>query len=132
MFPSGARTLRTPEGHLGRLGGRGRLAQLRQQPRARGRYQLRSPSSFIETGSRIARTIVASIRTGSPTPARARMALGLMAEGRSDAAIAAELVVSERAVEKHVTGIFSKLDLPASGDGHRRVLAVLRFLEDPA
>jgi DNA-binding NarL/FixJ family response regulator len=63
---------------------------------------------------------------------REREVLGLMAEGRSNAAIAAELVVSERAVEKHVTGIFSKLDLPASGDGHRRVLAVLTFLEGPA
>ena len=63
---------------------------------------------------------------------REREVLGLMAEGRSNSAIAAELVVSERAVEKHVTGIFAKLDLPASGDGHRRVLAVLRFLEDPA
>lgn len=63
---------------------------------------------------------------------REREVLGLMAEGRSNAAIAAQLVVSERAVEKHVTGIFSKLELPASGDGHRRVLAVLRFLEDPA
>lgn len=61
---------------------------------------------------------------------REREVLGLMAEGRSNAAIAAELVVSERAVEKHVTGIFSKLDLPASSDDHRRVLAVLRFLED--
>jgi DNA-binding NarL/FixJ family response regulator len=63
---------------------------------------------------------------------REREVLGLMAEGRTNAAIADELVVSERAVEKHVTGIFSKLELPASGDGHRRVLAVLRFLEDPA
>jgi len=63
---------------------------------------------------------------------REREVLGLMAEGRTNAAIAAELVVSERAVEKHVTGIFAKLELPASGDGHRRVLAVLRFLEDPA
>ena len=61
---------------------------------------------------------------------REREVLGLMAEGRSNAAIAAELVVTERAVEKHVTGIFTKLDLPASGEGHRRVLAVLRFLED--
>jgi DNA-binding NarL/FixJ family response regulator len=63
---------------------------------------------------------------------REREVLGLMAEGRSNAAIAAELVVSERAVEKHVTGIFAKLDLPAGADGHRRVLAVLRFLDQPA
>jgi DNA-binding NarL/FixJ family response regulator len=60
---------------------------------------------------------------------REREVLALMAEGRSNAAIASELVVTERAVEKHVTGIFSKLDLPASGEDHRRVLAVLRFLD---
>jgi DNA-binding NarL/FixJ family response regulator len=62
---------------------------------------------------------------------REREVLGLMAEGRSNAAIAAELVVSDRAVEKHVTGIFSKLDLPSSSDDHRRVLAVLQFLDGP-
>jgi DNA-binding NarL/FixJ family response regulator len=62
---------------------------------------------------------------------REREVLGLMAEGRSNAAIAAALVVTERAVEKHVTGIFSKLDLPTSGEDHRRVLAVLQFLDGP-
>jgi DNA-binding NarL/FixJ family response regulator len=62
---------------------------------------------------------------------REREVLGLMAEGRSNASIAAELVVTERAVEKHVTSIFSKLDLPASSDDHRRVLAVLRYLDRP-
>ena len=62
---------------------------------------------------------------------REREVLGLMAEGRSNAAIAAELVVSERAVEKHVTGIFAKLELGASSEDHRRVLAVLRFLDQP-
>jgi DNA-binding NarL/FixJ family response regulator len=60
---------------------------------------------------------------------REREVLALMAEGRSNAAIAAELVVTERAVEKHVTGIFAKLELTASGEDHRRVLAVLRFLD---
>jgi DNA-binding NarL/FixJ family response regulator len=62
---------------------------------------------------------------------REREVLGLMAEGRSNAAIAAELVVTERAVEKHVTGIFAKLELGASSEDHRRVLAVLRFLDQP-
>jgi DNA-binding NarL/FixJ family response regulator len=57
--------------------------------------------------------------------------LGLMAEGRTNAAIAAELVVTERAVEKHVTGIFRKIGLEAGGEDHRRVLAVLRFLDQP-
>jgi len=60
---------------------------------------------------------------------REKEVLKLMAEGRSNAAIAADLVVSEGAVEKHVTNIFMKLDLPASQADHRRVLAVLRYLE---
>jgi DNA-binding NarL/FixJ family response regulator len=51
-----------------------------------------------------------------------------MAEGRSNAAIAASLVITERAVEKHVTNIFTKLDLAPSDADHRRVLAVLRYL----
>ena len=59
---------------------------------------------------------------------REREVLGLMAEGRSNAAIAAELVVTERAVEKHVTSIFTKLDLTPAAEDHRRVLAVLRYL----
>ncbi|HEY2637744.1 MAG TPA: response regulator transcription factor [Solirubrobacteraceae bacterium] len=54
--------------------------------------------------------------------------LGLMAEGRTNAAIARELVVTPGAVEKHVSSIFGKLDLAASDDDHRRVLAVLAFL----
>jgi DNA-binding NarL/FixJ family response regulator len=60
---------------------------------------------------------------------REREVLGLMAEGRSNAAIAEQLVVTDRAIEKHVTSIFSKLGLTASNEDHRRVLAVLRFLE---
>jgi DNA-binding NarL/FixJ family response regulator len=54
--------------------------------------------------------------------------LALMAEGRSNAAIAARLVVTPRAIEKHVGNIFAKLDLPASDTDHRRVLAVLHHL----
>jgi DNA-binding NarL/FixJ family response regulator len=54
--------------------------------------------------------------------------LGLMAEGRSNTAIASALVVTEGAVEKHVSSIFSKLDLPPTETDHRRVLAVLRWL----
>jgi len=60
--------------------------------------------------------------------AREREVLGLMAEGRSNAAIAEALVVTERAVEKHVTSIFSKLDLTPAVEDHRRVLAVLAYL----
>ena len=59
---------------------------------------------------------------------REREVLGLMAEGRSNSAMAEALVVSERAVEKHVTSILSKLDLPPAAEDHRRVLAVLTFL----
>ena len=55
--------------------------------------------------------------------------LRLMAEGRSNAGIAAELVVSEGAVEKHVSSIFTKLGLPPAEQDHRRVLAVLRWIE---
>ena len=60
--------------------------------------------------------------------AREREVLALMAEGRSNGAIADALVVSERAVEKHVANIFSKLGLTPSDTDHRRVLAVLRYL----
>ncbi|HEX7610637.1 MAG TPA: LuxR C-terminal-related transcriptional regulator, partial [Solirubrobacteraceae bacterium] len=61
--------------------------------------------------------------------AREREVLELMAEGRSNAAIADALVVTAGAVEKHITNIFAKLDLPACGDDHRRVLAVLAYLQ---
>ncbi|MER6396517.1 MULTISPECIES: response regulator transcription factor [unclassified Kitasatospora] len=60
---------------------------------------------------------------------RERDVLGLMAEGRSNAAIAAALVVSDSAVAKHINSIFTKLELPPADNSHRRVLAVLRFLE---
>jgi DNA-binding NarL/FixJ family response regulator len=60
---------------------------------------------------------------------RERGVLALMAEGRSNAAIAGLLTVTERAVEKHISNIFSKLGLAPSDADHRRVLAVLRYLE---
>jgi DNA-binding NarL/FixJ family response regulator len=60
---------------------------------------------------------------------REREVLGLMAEGRSNAAIADELVITQRAVEKHVKNIFQKLRLAPADTDHRRVLAVLRYLE---
>ena len=62
--------------------------------------------------------------------AREREVLELMAEGRSNQAVADQLFVTLRAVEKHVTSIFTKLRLPATGDAHRRVLAVLAFLRE--
>jgi DNA-binding NarL/FixJ family response regulator len=72
-------------------------------------------------GSRRGDDPVASLTT------REREVMELMAEGRSNQAIALRLVVSERAVEKHVTSIFAKLRLPPAAQDHRRVLAVLAF-----
>jgi len=71
-------------------------------------------------------------RRGDPLAAltpREREVLALMAEGRTNAAIAAQLVIGTGAVEKHVTSIFQKLLLEDSGTDHRRVLAVLAFLQ---
>lgn len=59
---------------------------------------------------------------------REREVLALMAEGRSNAAVAAGLVVSEKAVSKHIASIFLKLDLAPSDDDNRRVMAVLAYL----
>lgn len=75
--------------------------------------------------------LLARTRTADPLARlspREREVLALMAEGRTNAAIADQLVVSGGAVEKHVTNIFTKLDLPPAEGDHRRVLAVLRFL----
>ena len=88
-----------------------------------------------EGGSALDPTVVSQLvgrrRRDDPladlTP-REREVLGLMAEGRSNQGIAEELVVTERAVEKHVTSIFGKLRLPVAAEDHRRVLAVLTFL----
>jgi len=72
-----------------------------------------------------------SRRDGEPverlTP-REREVLALMAEGRSNAAIAARLFITEKAVAKHINSIFTRLDLPLGVDDHRRVLAVLAWL----
>ena len=76
--------------------------------------------------------LLARARRGDPLDdlsPREREVLSLMAEGRSNAAIAARLVITERAVEKHVSSIFAKLRLPPTEGDHRRVLAVLRYLE---
>ena len=86
-------------------------------------------------GSAIDPEIVSGLlrRERSPDPLagitpRDREVLGLMAEGRSNQGIAERLGVTERAVQKHITSIFQRLGLGASGDDHRRVLAVLEFL----
>jgi DNA-binding NarL/FixJ family response regulator len=68
----------------------------------------------------------------APLTARERTVLGLMAEGRSNNAIARALVVTDGAVEKHVANIFAKLGLPPDEDTNRRVLAVLAYLRAPS
>jgi DNA-binding NarL/FixJ family response regulator/class 3 adenylate cyclase len=79
----------------------------------------------------VVQTLVGRRRKADPleelTP-REREVLELMAEGRSNQAIAERLFITLRAVEKHVTSIFTKLRLPATGEDHRRVLAVLTYL----
>jgi DNA-binding NarL/FixJ family response regulator len=104
--------------------------------------------TFVEAVRRVAgggtaldREVVSSlvsgrVRQGTDGPwqaigtltAREKETLELIAQGRTNAAIARELVVTLGAVEKHISNIFSKLDLPATDDDHRRVLAVLAFL----
>ncbi|HEY2242050.1 MAG TPA: response regulator transcription factor [Streptosporangiaceae bacterium] len=74
-------------------------------------------------------------RRGSAGPmgrltAREREVIGLMAEGRSNAAIAGAMFITGKAVDKHINSIFMKLDLPLDADDNRRVLAVLRYLQD--
>jgi serine/threonine-protein kinase PknK len=80
----------------------------------------------------LVRELVAARRVEDPLDElspREREVLALMAEGRSNAGIAHRLWVTEGTVEKHVRSILSKLPLPETGEDHRRVLAVLTFLE---
>jgi DNA-binding NarL/FixJ family response regulator len=101
-------------------------------------------AEFVDTVERVARggsvvdpgivqELVAARRRDDPldelTP-REREVLALMAEGRSNAGIARRLVVTEGTVEKHVHSILAKLRLPETDDDHRRVLAVVTFLEE--
>src|SRR6201999_2693424 len=81
----------------------------------------------VVTGLLSATRHVAALAVLTP---REHDVLALMAEGRSNSAIAERFFVSERAVEKHISNIFSKLGLPASESDHSRVLAVLAFLND--
>lgn len=73
-----------------------------------------------------------SVDAMSRLTVRQREVLGLMAEGRSNAAIASRLVLTEKAVVRHISHIYDALGLPVDADDHRRVLAVMRFLDrDP-
>jgi DNA-binding NarL/FixJ family response regulator len=89
-----------------------------------------------EGGTALDREVVAELVQGKSgdsqldelTPKEAEV-LSLMAQGLTNAGIAEALVVTPGAVEKHISSIFSKLDLPATGADHRRVLAVLTFLQ---
>jgi DNA-binding NarL/FixJ family response regulator len=89
-----------------------------------------------EGGSALGPEIVALMmgrREGGPLDSlteREREVLGRMAEGKTNRGIAGELFVSERAVERHVTAIFGKLGLPSGAGDHRRVLAVLAYLDE--
>jgi DNA-binding NarL/FixJ family response regulator len=98
-----------------------------------------APAEFVEALGRVAAGGAAidpaavsqllgrgEARLDSLSP-REREVLALMAEGRSNSGIAARLTVTDRAVEKHVSNIFWKLDLPAGAEDHRRVLAVLAW-----
>jgi DNA-binding NarL/FixJ family response regulator len=87
-------------------------------------------ASVVDPG--LVQELVSARRVDDPlarVSAREREVLALMAEGRSNAGIARRLVVSEGTVEKHVRSILSKLDLEETDDDHRRVLAVIRFLD---
>jgi DNA-binding NarL/FixJ family response regulator len=79
----------------------------------------------------LARATRASEPVGSLTP-RQKEVLALMAEGRSNAAIASSLFLSEKAVVQHTSNIYEALGLPVDADDHRRVLAVIRFLASAA
>jgi DNA-binding NarL/FixJ family response regulator len=101
-------------------------------------------TEFTEAVSRVAaggtaldREVVSQLLTASrragdldPLTPREHDVLALMAEGRSNAGIAAALVLTQGTVEKHVASIFAELGLPASESDNRRVLAVLRYLGD--
>ena len=82
---------------------------------------------------KVVAAMVTHHRASSPVDAltpRERDVLALMAEGQANSGIAARLVITERSVGKHINNIFAKLGLPADTDGHRRVLAVLEYLQN--
>jgi DNA-binding NarL/FixJ family response regulator len=118
--------------------GEGGIGYLLKERVGEVRAFLDAVKRVAEGGTALDREVVAELvrsrdpagddRTLATLTLREREVLALMAEGRTNAAIARALVVTPGAVEKHVSNIFSKLDLPITRDDHRRVLAVLTFL----
>ena len=118
--------------------GEGGIGYLLKERVGEVRTFLDAVNRVAEGGTALDREVVAElVGTRGPSGQEAKLAtltprehevLGLMAEGRTNAAIARALVVTLGAVEKHISNIFSKLHLPATDDDHRRVHAVLAFL----
>jgi DNA-binding NarL/FixJ family response regulator len=100
------------------------LAAIREVARGGSMIDPKVVEALVAARSRAAQSPLARL-----TP-REREVLALLAEGKSNAAVAEGLVLSERAVEKHINSIFAKLDLPEARDAHRRVKAVLLFLAE--
>jgi DNA-binding NarL/FixJ family response regulator len=100
------------------------LGAIREVARGGSMIDPKVVEALVTARSRAAQSPLAHL-----TP-REREVLALLAEGKSNAAVAQGLVLSERAVEKHINSIFAKLDLPEARDAHRRVKAVLLFLAE--
>ena len=114
--------------------GRGRVGYLLKDRVTSLEVLVESLKTIVAGGTVLDPEVVAQLlvaRRADPLDAlspREKDVLGLMAEGRSNAAIASQLVVSAGAVEKHVSNIFAKINLPELGSDNRRVLAVLAWL----
>ena len=114
--------------------GRGRVGYLLKDRVTSLEVLVESLRTIVAGGTVLDPEVVAQLlvaRRADPLDAlspREKDVLGLMAEGRSNAAIASQLVVSAGAVEKHVSNIFAKINLPELGSDNRRVLAVLAWL----
>jgi DNA-binding NarL/FixJ family response regulator len=123
------------ERHAGDLlsGGAGGVGYLLKDRVADVRSLVAALSDVLAGGTVVDPEVVRRLVARRPDPlagltARERETLELMAQGRSNAAIARELVVTEATVAKHIRGIFDTLGLPPAADQHRRVLAVLAYL----
>ena len=98
------------------------MAAIREVAQGGSVIDPRVVEGLVAQRTRIAQSPIAELT------ARERDVLASMAEGKTNAAIADALTLTPRAVEKHIAGIFTKLNLPTSATDHRRVLAVLRYL----